>query len=233
MREKEVGKNVERALRCFLVIACLNLPANESQISQAKVAEPTKISISTLQKNYLRVRPIIEPSAEMVCRSHWLEVEKVLKACPEEFSEQDFSDLQIYFPIYFKAGEKYDIPWYLLWIIHQQESDVSRDEYALLGRDGFNIGAMQRAWRVYPDSVAEQAAAFAPDFLREIQTRDPNDLREICFAAWKLDADGKWWSRQSGQTGDEAIHKALGAYCASIYADQRFEIYLALKPILG
>ena len=58
------------------------------------------------------------------------QVLEVLREHSEVFSQNDIEDIGIYFPIYEKVGERYDLPWYLLFIVHKAESTASRNEGA-------------------------------------------------------------------------------------------------------
>lgn len=178
----------------------------------------------------LRTRPVPESPPESTqerkVESQWFKVKERMEAFPEKFSLQDFEDLEIYFPIYFEAEEKYHLSWFLLWIIHREESQVSRDPEAFTGRNGYR-GPMQRDPGIYPENYVDEAVLGVPDYLFKIQTRHPTDTREIYFAAKKLRLN----INNSGQEGLGAIWGALHGYSAKAPAIARFEIYRAYQGI--
>lgn len=114
-------------------------------------------------------------------------IEKKMQLRKDLFTEQDFEDIRMYYPIYAAASEKYKIPWYLVWITHKAESTISRDSTAYEpGR--LHYGPIQRAVDVYSkEDVA--AAAAGLEFLAAVPQRHYDDWEEIVWAASKLRRD--------------------------------------------
>lgn len=239
-----------------LVFAALNLVADQNILSKVSAEDLHHESRSSgrlifnsdrnplvLENGAIKVVPLIETvgvettgggseaivkSPEEIMQAKWVEVQKIMEANPDRFSEQDFIDLGIYFPIYWEAGKKYDLPWYLLWVIHQEESHVSRDPNGLNGSNGYETG-MQLTYLYTNKSYVADAMVNIPDYVFNFPTRDSRDIQGICAAAKKLHADGSFW----GHEGDWAIIDGLHAYSAAGPAERRAATYLALKETFG
>lgn len=108
--------------------------------------------------------------------------------------EQQLDDFEIYFPIYKAAQIKYQVPWFLLWIIHTHETVASRDPNP--GASDY-VGAMQRHALSWPDQEIYEAAQ-GWEFLDKLPQRyhQPRSIRinsfsvdyqEILWAASFLD----------------------------------------------
>ena len=137
---------------------------------------------------------------------------------PQVFSEQDAVDVEMYYPIYKAAGVKFNVDWYLLWIMHQEESTVSRDPNAFNGSDGY-VGAMQRDPYFYPEEIVDGASE-GLEHLTKLPQRHATDWREIAFAGWKINRD-----RQNAQNrgANEPLLSALFAYSAQGPALSRWD----------
>lgn len=105
----------------------------------------------------------------------------------EDRIEQYVEDLDIYYPIYKVAADRFDVPWYLLWIVHEQESTASRDQNAFLA-NSVHYGAMQRAKKYHPDEIVNRISEPSA-LLAFLPQRYAYDWREIIWAAAKLRED--------------------------------------------
>ena len=136
--------------------------------------------------------------------------------------EQYTEDLQIYYPIYKVAADRFNLSWYLVWIVHEQESTASRDEKAFLpGRTHY--GAMQRAKKYHPDEIVDKIAQDLA-LLAFLPQRRSDDWKEIVWAAAKLDED----RRKFG-----SLEAALYRYSAPGPAAFRLQQYLKYSQIFG
>ena len=181
-------------------------------------------SLGSLE-GYLKA-PAPDLSWEALVRQEYQEVKRVMEAHPNEFTPQDFTDLDIYFPIYYAAAKEYHVPWYLLWIIHQAESTMSQDERAFDGRSYPFFGAVQRHRGFHSDREVEVALENAPAFIFEIKTRDKKDAEELWWLAWHA----RNVINESKLEGDTAIWAVLSAYSDLRYASPRFSKFLHDKP---
>lgn len=147
-----------------------------------------------------------------------------LEANPELFDVQtDVEDLKIYYPIYRAAQDKFKVPWYLLWIMHQAESTVSKDPNAFVVGSYGQYGAMQRVTRFHFKEDVDFASR-GLEFLADFNQRHPDDWQEISWAAMKISQD-----RQS--TG--SILGALKRYSAAGSAEERYQRFLTLEAVFG
>lgn len=146
------------------------------------------------------------------------EVLDIVENNRQVFSKQDVADINMYYPIYKAVGDRYDIDWYLLWIMHQEESTVSRNPHAFDGSNGY-AGAMQRNPYFYPEEIVDGASE-GLEYLAELPQRYPTDWREIAFAGWKISRD-KNYAQNAG--AGEPLLSALFAYSAQGPALSRWE----------
>ena len=137
-----------------------------------------------------------------------------------DFLEDDLVDIAMYGQIYMRVGEKYQLPWYLLWIVHKAESRVSRDPNAFNGSSR-HIGGFQRdpGWR---QSVVDAAAEGLED-LAGLPQRHPTDWREAAFAGWHL--------AKIRKVDTEIIRGALRSYSAQEPALDRYQVFLEYQQI--
>ena len=148
---------------------------------------------------------------------------------PGMFNEKDFADLDMYFPIYKAAEEKYGVDWRLLWIIHDQETLCSSMKETTLVRDvsdydqhgnrlerNILYGAMQRDKLSHPDSEVEEATN-GLEKLAAIPTRTSDDWKEIAWAAKFI---AQLLKEEHGN-----ILNALKRYSATIPAIHRSQLY--------
>src|SRR3989344_1216053 len=213
--------------------------SEEYRVEYFKAVAP--IALIRLQENISKFNNLIESQKFLVNFSNVYELngnEQKLKEISRELAnvletvdanpnifdvEQDRQDLNMYFPIYKAAGEKFDIPWYLLWVIHQQESTVSRDESAFVVDSDWQYGAMQRATTLH----FEENVTFATrglEYLAQLPQRYPDDWREIAWAAMKISED-----RQTTGT----ILSALARYSSYENALNRWDRALMLQSLFG
>jgi len=156
------------------------------------------------------------------------EVMEIVENNPQVFSKQDVADIEMYYPIYKAAGDKFNVDWYLLWIVHQKESTVSRNPNAFNGSNGY-AGAMQRNPYFYPEETVDGASE-GLEYLAELPQRHPTDSREIAVAAWKISRDREVVQNRGGS---QPLLSALQAYGDDGEAYKRWQTYNGLKPIFS
>jgi hypothetical protein len=133
---------------------------------------------------------------------------------------QQTEDLKMYYPIYRAAQDKSGVPWYLTWIVHEDESSASRNANAFILGSG-HYGAMQRAVEFHPDSDIERASA-GYSFLKDLPQLHPDDWREIVWGAEALSE----YIQSSGSTLG-----GLERYSAAGPAQTRYGKYLRAENI--
>lgn len=159
----------------------------------------------------------------------------LFKDFKELTEEQRISDYLMYFPMY-KAGEiQNDIPWFLLWIVHIQESAVSRAVYPEI--NGYR-GGMQRHPRFYNDQMSIESAR-GWEFLKLLPQRyskdkgyKTNDYEEILFASKKISDDaGGIKNRSPSLSWEQSFLSAQNLYCAEQFANERIDRYFKIKQL--
>lgn len=153
------------------------------------------------------------------------QIEKYKQELPDVLKKinadsQQTEDLEIYYPIYRAAGDKFGVPWDLLWIVHEQESTVSRNAAAF--ESNIHYGAMQRAVEFHPQEDVDRANV-GLEYLQALPARHFDDAVEI---VWAAAAVGEW----SGEQND--FHRALLRYSARGPAEERFQKFLELESFL-
>lgn len=180
--------------------------------------EPLKLEnyLSSLQGDQERLRQIVE--------------EKDIFAGFKNFTEQQrVDDFNEYFPIYRAADLKYQVPWSLLWIIHADETTVSRDP-------GLNQGKQIKGMQIDPNY--DQYLAEAPvgwEILSDLPgPRDPNDWEEILKAALYIRNGAEQVKKLYGSelSDEDAILEVVKyRYSAPQYGRARVKQYLKIKPL--
>lgn len=130
-------------------------------------------------------------------------------------------DLEMYYPIYRTAQDKYGVPWELMWIIHEAESTASRNEAAF--ENNIHYGAMQRALEFHPQEDIDRANV-GMEYLQTLPVRHFDDAAEI---VWAAAAVAEW----AGEEKDYA--RALYKYSASGPAADRLQKFKELELLLG
>ncbi|HEY5600553.1 MAG TPA: hypothetical protein VIK81_00515 [Patescibacteria group bacterium] len=138
------------------------------------------------------------------------------------FTPTDIEDVELYYPIYDAISKKFEIEWYVIWIIHRSESNVSRNPNAFDRSTGY-FGAGQRGLSYHFDDNVDFAATDL-EFLSVLPQRDPTDWKELAWVAMKLSEDKKTAGSLAGAfyrytPKDETTEKriALFNYYCSIF----------------
>lgn len=147
-------------------------------------------------------------------------------------------DLNMYFDMYWAGWEKYQVPWYMLWVMHIQESTVSRDKKAE------NDGALQ-VYRGNLNSMpgllnADDGYERLRDLPQRFSTRGgarTTDSQEILrgasyirlFANERITRNPKTYADNDEKAVLDVVNKD---YSAEIYGDQRVKKYKEIKKIL-
>lgn len=175
----------------------------------------------------LENHPVIDASGEEALKKYETELPQILvivEANPEIFDPaQDSADLSMYFPIYRAAQDKFGVSWYLLWIIHQQESTASRNPAAFVIEGNDQYGCMARNVFYHPQESVD-AAFSGLEYLDNLPQRHKDDGREIVYAAEEV----REYSDAAG-----SLLGGLKRYSASGPAISRYARYQTLSNIFG
>lgn len=155
-------------------------------------------------------------------------IERILEVASSKFSPDQNQDLKIYTPFYLAGEIKFEVPWLLLWIIHEEETTTSRDKNP--DRSGY-FGAMQRDNSFWPDRDAEKAIADMP-FLKTLPQRYPSDAREILWASSFIRAHAnRIQAKYPQQSDEECVLNSLFNYCAESHAKSRINKFNKRKSL--
>lgn len=243
-------EHLERVAMGIFLLASLYLLTGGGRNSQALAEEPSAPLVShtteifelevngktlLVENGVLKPGPIITSekasAEELEAKREWSKAKRVIEANPALFSPQDLKDTELYFPIFWEAAKKYELPsWIPLPILQKAESSFSRDKKAFTGKNGY-VGGMQRDPIIYGEDYVDEAVSGAPEYLFNIETRHPSDIREIYFAARKLRADMD--SSAHAEDLDWALVDALYAYSRGDHARDRSGRYLEYKNVFN
>lgn len=204
-----------------------------SKIAQAapETEEEKKVVLIFSLEEHLRRLKLLQQQLEPIVREHDLFVD--FKGLSPAARMEDF---RMYFPLYAVGELQYEIPWFLLWIIHVQETTVSTDRNS----DGYYFrGAMQR-WIGHGDAQAAQAAS-GWEFLADLEQRwtkprySTNDYEEILWAAEFIRKHAlvrQLKARKEKRpelSWEQAVLDAQYDYCARWVAEARIRQYRLVK----
>lgn len=161
------------------------------------------------------------------------ELEQVLsdmKANDELFNKKKIQDVRMYYPIYKAASDKYDLDWFLLFIVHEAETGASRGEKGF-APDSYYVGAMQRDPNIWSDEYVKKSAD-GLEKLAKLPQRHKDDWKEIAAAAHML-SDNYHKYEEQGESKGKAILKALIRYSAEEHARDRFELYKKYNTVFN
>jgi len=166
--------------------------------------------------------PTPEPTVDYLAMN---EVISEMQKRPDVFNKRLIEDVEIYYPIYKAVGDKYSLKWYLLWIVHEEESTASADPKAFERTTG-PVGAMQINLSYYNVDHAGDGL----EYLAVLPQRHPNDWKDITGGASILATSVEHYSYLGK---DLPIEFALERYSSVRTGEYRFAIYEEYKKIFG
>lgn len=169
--------------------------------------------------------PILKPEnplqerQEQIARE-MVKIEKIMEANPNVFSRKKIRDFSMYYPIYRPIADKFQIDWYLIFIVHEAETGASA------GKKGFSDesyykGAMQLDPEYWDQEYIKKASK-GLSYLANLPQRHADDWMNIAAGA-KILADN--FHQNKNLTKDRAVLFALRRYSSREQADKRFETY--------
>lgn len=159
------------------------------------------------------------------------ELEKVvdiMKDTPNTFSKKYIKDVKIYYPIYKTVADKYNMDWYLLFIVHEKETGASAGTRGFL-QSSYYKGAMQRDPNTWDQGFVNKSAKELGD-LAHLPQRHKDDWKEIAAGAAILERNIVQYKSEGI---DVAVHKSLLLYSANGPAEKRFALYKKYKNIFS
>ena len=145
-----------------------------------------------------------------------------MQAHKDIFKDKYIEDIKIYYPIYKEVADKFDIDWYLLFIVHEAETGASAGERGF-AKDSYYKGAMQIDPNIWTSDYVKNATKGLED-LKNIPQRHSDDWSNIATAGNIL-ADNLHKYENNGNIKAEAVLKSLLLYSADSHARDRFEKY--------
>ena len=175
------------------------LPTLEPTLTPTVQATPTSTPQGGLtpaenyDPNFPDLQSEVEPVEPFELTSILYKVESQRPFLETQFGSEKLNAaieaIQIYWPIYQTAADRFQVPWYLIWIIHGEESTFSKNP-AAFDQARAHFGAGQRNRSLHPDWVIERYAA-GFEYLAQIPTRHPSDWKEILWMGAKLAEDSQ------------------------------------------
>lgn len=150
------------------------------------------------------------------------EIVEVMENNHDTFPKKYINDVEMYYPIYKDVADKYNLDWYLLFIVHEKETGASAGKNGFKP-DSYYVGAMQRDPNVWGDDYVKKASE-GLEHLAMFPQRHENDWSDIAAASKSLSAN-YYKYKEEGDSKKEAVLKALLLYSAEGPARQRFEMF--------
>lgn len=180
-------------------------------------------SISQAIKRENRLQERQEQIAREMAR-----IEKVMEANPNVFSKKKIRDFTMYYPIYRPIADKFQIDWYLIFIVHEAETGASAGTRGFLDSSYYK-GAMQLDPESWNNQYIENASK-GLSYLANLPQRHTDDWMNIAAGA-KILADD--FHKQKGLTKDQAVLFALRRYSSREQADKRFKTYQKYETLFA
>lgn len=171
-----------------------------------------------------KVTEIVEKDIELE-----LVIDK-MKSNRELFNKKYIKDVKLYYPIYKAVADKFDMDWYLIWIVHEKETGASAGERGF-ANDSYYVGAMQRDPNIWTEEFVNEAAEGLKD-LAKLPQRHKDDWKEIATGARILDRNIDKYL-DDGYSKSKSVLKALLLYSADGPARERFSLYKDVKEVFS
>ncbi len=177
----------------------------------------------------VNVNPVSKKEQEEQKTSEELQgVISKMKAHEDIFSDKYIKDVKMYYPIYKAVADKYHMDWYLLWIVHENETGASAGTRGF-APSSYYKGAMQRDPNIWTKNFVDNAAEGLED-LANVSQRHKDDWKEIAAGAKILQRNIERYANL-GKT--DAILNSLLLYSADGPAHKRFNLYQKYSKIFS
>lgn len=197
----------------------------EDSIDRFKKLTPYS-NIDELERNFERHAITIDTKEEKDVNELDQIISK-MKSNNDLFNRKYIEDVEMYYPIYKAVADKYDLDWYLIWIVHEKETGASAGK-AGFASDSYYVGAMQRDPNIWTEEFVDKASEGLED-LAKLPQRHKDDWKEIAAGAKILDRNFDKYNEDLSE--NKAVLKALLLYSAEEPARERFDIYKDYKEV--
>lgn len=153
-----------------------------------------------------------------------------MKSNKDLFGSKYIKDVKLYYPIYKAVADKFDMDWYLIWIVHEKETGASAGKRGF-ANDSYYVGAMQRDPNIWTEEFVNEAAEGLKD-LAKLPQRHKDDWKEIATGARILDRNIDKYL-DDGYSKSKSVLKALLLYSADGPARERFSMYKDVKEVFS
>lgn len=146
-------------------------------------------------------------------------IQKIMSRNIDVFGKKKIEDVGIYYPIYRAVADKFRIPWYLVFIVHEAETGASAGKRGF-AQDSYYKGAMQLD-PMWTGSFMDSAAK-GLKYLSKLPQRHSDDWKNIATGAKLLSRNFKRYKRLGT---DKAALNTLLLYSAEGPARKRFKTF--------
>lgn len=174
--------------------------------------------------------PTLSPAEkrQQKIRQDLVEINLILDANSNIFSDKYKADINLYYPIYKPVADKFKLDWYLLFIVHEKETGASAGKRGF-APDSYYVGAMQRDPNTWSESFVKQASR-GLEYLKDLPQRHSDDWREIAAGAAILDRNVDHYISLGKK---RAVLNALRLYTPGVGGYQRFELYKKYEKLFN
>lgn len=174
-----------------------------------------------------KVEPKLSPAEirEAQVKKELKNVQKIMNKNVKVFGKKRIEDVNMYYPIYRAVADKYRIPWYLLFIVHEAETGASAGKRGF-APDSYYKGAMQ----LDPEWTGSfmDGAAKGLKYLAKVPQRHSDDWKNIATGGRILSRNFRRYKRMGT---DKATLNALLLYSAEGPAQKRYETFLQYEKL--
>jgi hypothetical protein len=156
-----------------------------------------------------------------------------MHAHTEYFTPEMINVVEMYYPIYKAVGDKFNVRWYLIFLVHWEESTGDDNIQAFDGSSAPHMGGMQ----INPDNYKNidlKNATSDLEYLKKLRTKHPErDLQDIAEGALILHTDIQKYENH-GYSEDDSVEIALEKYTNVKTGQYRFfAFYKPYEKIFG
>lgn len=200
---------------------------SEPEPSFESVTLPNDLNSDIPKVPSLRRENLRQERQEQVARE-MTKIEKIMEANPNVFSRKKIKDFSMYYPIYRPIADKFQIDWYLIFIVHEAETGASAGKKGFLD-ESYYKGAMQLDPEYWDQEYIKKAAK-GLSYLANLPQRHADDWMNIA-AGSKILADN--FHKHKNLTKDRAVLFSLRRYSSREQADKRFETYKRFEKLFA
>lgn len=161
-------------------------------------------------------------------RNELIKIVRIVDNNPQMFSEKKREDLKMYYPIYKPVADRFEIDWYLIFIVHEAETGASAGTRGFAA-DSYYKGAMQLDPNIW-DQDFIKGASKGLKYLSVIPQRHEDDWMQIAAGAKILSRN---FHAYESLGKHEAVLRALRLYSSREQAEKRYKTYLKYDELFA